>query len=230
MPTVEDIPELVDALRASSRATWHDSPREIVAGIGKDPMRQNGERVHGPYLHRNRWRIVLTGAPGVRETFSFDTEAEAQRYKRALQKEITGRTVSDAVQDHIVAMRERGLRKSSVARAETHLRRFFQLDGKEDGDTIPFFNSGGMLEDLRPQRCEQLYTKMTKDVSVDTHRNALAAAKTFGAWCVKQKWIPRNPVEDVEPIGQRNPRQEAAAHRRGAAVRRGGHQEGERRR
>lgn len=167
-------------------------------------MRQNGERVHGPYLHRNRWRIVLKGAPGVRETFSFETEAQARRYKRNLQKEIAGRTVSDAVQEHIVAMRERGLRKSSVMRAETHLRRYFQLDGEEDGEAIPFYNSGGLLEDLRPQRCEQLYAKMTKDVSVDTHRNALAAAKTFGAWCVKQKWIPRNPAEDVEPIGQRN--------------------------
>lgn len=110
------------------------------------------------------------------------------------------------MQEHIVAMRERGLRKSSVMRAETHLRRFFQLDGKEEGDeeTIPFFHSGGLLEDLRPSRCEALYSKTTKEVSVDTHRNALAAAKTFGAWCVKQKWIPKNPVENVEPIGQRN--------------------------
>lgn len=167
-------------------------------------MRQNGERVHGPYLHGNRWRIVLKGGSAERENFSFHTEAEALRFKRNLQKEIAGRTVSDAVQDHIVAMRERGLRKSSVMRAETHLRRFFQLDGKEDGETMPFLHSGGLLEDLRPRRCEELYTKMTKDVSVDTHRNALAAAKTFGAWCVKQKWIQRSPVEDVEPIGQRN--------------------------
>ena len=167
-------------------------------------MRQNGERVHGPYLHRNRWRIVLTGGPGVRENFSFATEAEALRHKRALQKEIAGRSVSDAVQDHLVAMRERGLRSSTIARAETHLRRFFQLDGEEDGDSIPFANSGGLLEDLRPRRCEELYAKMTKDVSVDTHRNALATAKTFGAWCVKQGWIQRSPVTDVEPFGQRN--------------------------
>ncbi len=167
-------------------------------------MRQNGERVHGPYLHGNRWRIVLKGGPGVRETFSFETEAEAKRQKRALEKEIAGRSVSDAVQEHVVAMRARGLRSSSIERAESHLRRFFQLDGEEDGAKVPFFHSGGLLEDLRSSRCEEVYAKMMKEVSVDTHRNALAAAKTFGAWCVRQRWIQRNPVEEVEPIGQRN--------------------------
>jgi hypothetical protein len=45
----------------------------------------------------------------------------------ALQKEIQGRTVSEAVQEHVVGMRERGLRGSTVARAEFHLRRFFEL-------------------------------------------------------------------------------------------------------
>jgi integrase len=37
-----------------------------------------------------------------------------------------------------------------------------------------------------------------------THRNALVAVKTFGAWCVKQEWIAISPVANVEPIGQRN--------------------------
>ena len=167
-------------------------------------MRQNGERVHGPYRHRNRWRIFLTGSGGSQEAVSFPTEADAKRYKAALQKEIQGRTVTDAVMEHIVAMRERGLRSSTVQRAETHLRRFFKLDAEDGERTIPFANSGGILEDLRPRHCEELYSKMTKDVAVDTHRNALAAAKTFGAWCVKQGWIRTNPVEDVEAFGQRN--------------------------
>jgi hypothetical protein len=30
-------------------------------------MRQNGERVHGPYKHRSRWRIVVTGQGGSQE-------------------------------------------------------------------------------------------------------------------------------------------------------------------
>ncbi|HEX3476269.1 MAG TPA: site-specific integrase, partial [Kofleriaceae bacterium] len=64
--------------------------------------------------------------------------------------------------------------------------------------------TGGMLEDLQPKTCEQLYTAMVKTCAVDTHRNALAEAKAFGGWCVKQGWIAANPVAEVTAVGQRN--------------------------
>jgi integrase len=112
--------------------------------------------------------------------------------------------VSEAVQAHLIDMRERGLRSSTVERAERHLRRFFQLDEKEGDRKIPFAKSGGVLDDLRATRCGELYAQLRADVEVDTHRNALAAAKTFGAWCVEQKWLRENPAEDVKPIGERN--------------------------
>jgi integrase len=101
-------------------------------------------------------------------------------------------------------MLERGLRPSTVTRAEFHLRRFFELDDKEGDRTIPFGQPGGLLDDLRPSRCADLYAKLRGEVEVDTHRNALAAAKAFGAWCVEKKWLRENPVEGVKPIGERN--------------------------
>jgi integrase len=112
--------------------------------------------------------------------------------------------VSAAVQEHLVDMRERGLRSSSIERAERHLRRFFQLDEREGKRTIAFAHSGGMIDELRPKRCEELYAELRKAVEVDTHRNALAAAKAFGAWCVEKSWIRASPVEGVKPIGERN--------------------------
>ncbi|HEX5058598.1 MAG TPA: site-specific integrase [Kofleriaceae bacterium] len=112
--------------------------------------------------------------------------------------------MSDAVQEHVVSMRERGLRSNTVTRAEYHLRSFFHLDAEEDGKTIPFAKSGGLLEDLSPRRCEALYQQLAKTVSVDTHRNALAAAKTFGKCCVDRGWIRINPAVGVKPFGQRN--------------------------
>ena len=45
---------------------------------------------------------------------------------------------------------------------------------------------------------------MRAEVTVDTHRNALAAAKVFGAWCVEQRWLKDNPASRVKPIGERN--------------------------
>jgi len=167
-------------------------------------MRQSGQRVHGPYQHRNKWRLVVRGADGSQEFISLSTEAAARARKTALLKEIAGRTVSDAVQAHVVSMRERGLRSSTVSRAEDHLRAFFQLDSEVDGKNMPYAQTGGLLEDLGARDCEQLYTALTKTCAVDTHRNALVAAKTFGVWCVKQDWIAANPTADVEPIGQRN--------------------------
>jgi integrase len=178
--------------------------REIAAGDGEHPMRQSGQRVHGPYQHRNKWRLVVRGADGSQEFVSFATEGAARAHKTKLLKEIAGRTVSEAVQEHVVGLRERGLRSSTVSRAEDHLRAFFQLDDEVDGKGVPYGRSGGLLEDLRPRECEQLYAALTKTCAVDTHRNALVAAKTFGAWCVKQDWIAMSPVASVEPIGQRN--------------------------
>src|SRR5437868_7025206 len=64
--------------------------------------------------------------------------------KTKLLKEIAGRTVSDAVQEHVVSMRERGLRTSTVSRAEDHLRAFFQLDDEVDGKSVPYGRSGGL--------------------------------------------------------------------------------------
>ena len=100
--------------------------------------------------------------------------------------------------------RDGGLRPSTVARAEFHLRRFFELDDKDVDRTIPYARPGGLLDDLRARRCSELYAKPRGEVEVDTHRNALAAAKAFGAWCVEQTWLRDNPVEDVKPVGERN--------------------------
>src|SRR5262245_43901895 len=201
---VEESPENRRNDRGSVEAPWHDPRREIAARNGEHSMRQSGQRVHGPYQHRNKWRLVVRGADGSQEFLSFSTEAAARARKTALLKEIAGRTVSEAVQAHVVSMRERGLRSSTVTRAEDHLRAFFQLDGEVDGKNMPYAQTGGLLEDLGARDCEQLYTALTKTCAVDTHRNALVAAKTFGAWCVKQEWIAINPVANVEPIGQRN--------------------------
>jgi integrase len=112
--------------------------------------------------------------------------------------------VSDAVQEHIVHKRELGLRGSTVTRAEFHLRRFFQLDEEVDGKSVPYAHTGGLLEDLTAKQCDDLYAALMKDVAVDTHRNALSAAKLFGSWCVEKGWIPASPLAGVKPIGERN--------------------------
>src|SRR5690349_20662877 len=107
-------------------ASCHPARREVVVGEGLNPMRQSGERVHGPYPHFSRWRLVVDRG-GRREKLSFPTEAEAKTEKERLLKELEGRTVSDAVRAYVGHLRDRGLRGSTIDRAEAHLRRFFAL-------------------------------------------------------------------------------------------------------
>jgi len=69
---------------------------------------------------------------------------------------------------------------------------------------MPYAETAGILDDLLPRTCEQLYSAMVKTCAVDTHRNALAEAKAFGAWCVKQGWIATSPLAEIKAVGQRN--------------------------
>lgn len=43
-----------------------------------------------------------------------------------------------------------------------------------------------------------------KSNTVDKHRNGLAEAKAFDAWCVKQGWIEKNSLAEITAVGQRN--------------------------
>jgi integrase len=171
---------------------------------GEDSMRQSGQKVHGPYRHGNQWRLIVRSADGSQEAVAYATELAARAQKARLLKEIAGRTVSDAVQEFVVEKRESGLRSGTVKVDEFRLRSFFQLDREIDGRTMPYAESGGRIEDLQPRTCERLYRDLVKSCAVDTHRNSLAVAKTFGAWCVKQGWIATNPLADIAGIGQRN--------------------------
>lgn len=89
-------------------------------------------------------------------------------------------------------------------RAESHLRRFFDLDEVDGEKRVKFARTGGLLEDLKGRQCGERYAALRPEVTVDTHRNALAAAKAFGAWCVEQSWLRENPAAVVKPVGQRN--------------------------
>ena len=101
-------------------------------------------------------------------------------------------------------LRDSGRNFKTATRSEFHLRSFFALDAENDGVSIPFLHDGGLIEDLRAKACEKLYASLTKRRAVDTHRNTLAVAKAFGAWCVKKGWLAANPLAEIAAVGQRN--------------------------
>jgi len=62
------------------------------------------------------------------------------------------------------------------------------------------------------KKCQDLYTALTNRQKADTHRNALAEAKTFCRWLVEQKLLRSNPIETVKPIGKRSYGKETLTH------------------
>lgn len=155
--------------------------------------RERSERVHGPYKHRNRWRVVVTRPDRSQVVESFATRAEAEAVAAAARAQAEGRTVTHAVDAFEVLLRERGLAASSIARTRSHL------------DTLlrTAINGHRPLRWVTPRRAAELYQLVQQGRAVDTHRNALAAGKAWGKFCVKRGWLLASPFAGVEPIGRR---------------------------
>jgi integrase len=99
-----------------------------------------------------------------------------------------------AVDAYEVALRERGLAAVSVTRARAHLDVTLRLD----------VNAGRRLAWLTPRRAAELYQLVQQGRAVDTHRNALSVAKSFGRFVTDRGWLPADPFATVKPIGRRN--------------------------
>jgi integrase len=150
------------------------------------------ERIHGPYQHRNRWRVVGVDASGSRIRQSFDRREDAQAFADTARSALGHRTVGIAVSAYLVAMATRA-RSSSVTTARYRLSAFLRT---EQGDQL--------LAALTPTAARALYARRVAEVKPDTHRGELALVGAWGAWCVKQGWLVANPFEGVEPVGEKS--------------------------
>src|SRR4051812_12860410 len=149
-----------------------------------------GERVHGPYKHGARWRCILVGADGSRRRRTFATRAAAETYAAAGRGAAQGTTVRQAIDGFVAARRARGLADSTL---ESYEDRLAIMLGAVAGRSVRHVAGRGA----------ELYAAAQVRRAPDTHQNALALAKTWGAWCVKQRWLRANPFADVEPVGRR---------------------------
>lgn len=155
--------------------------------------RQRTERVHGPYRHRNRWRVVITRPDRSQTAESFATLAQAEAVAASARVQAEGRTVATTVDAFEVSQRERGLASASIERTRSHL----------DALLATAANGHRALRWLTPRIAQRLYDAVQIKRAVDTHRNALAAGKAFGTWCAKRGWLKADPFAAVEPIGRR---------------------------
>lgn len=98
-----------------------------------------------------------------------------------------------AVDAYEVSMRERGLAAVTIQRARYHLETLLAL----------LANGHRALTWLTPRRAGELYAAARARYAVDTHRNALAVARSFGRWVAEQGWLRASPFVAVKGTGRR---------------------------
>jgi len=166
--------------------------------------RANGEpKIYGPYKHRDQWRVhVVTRRGGKGKTVyeTFETRALADAFIAGARDEAQGVTVSAAIEGFLAHKRELELVDATVESAE---------------DRLAMLLSGCMSRPIRhlvgrgPElySAAQIYPEGHRQAgqrrAADTHRNALAMAKDFGRFCVRQKWLKADPWAEVDPVGRK---------------------------
>lgn len=139
-----------------------------------------------------RFRSVRGGAVAY-ETFTRRDEAEARAAElRTLLARQTRLTVDGAIGEYREHLEQKGRREGTLYVTALRLRLFFAPHLEDRIGTIT------------PSLCAKAYRRLVDEgYAVDTHRNALSYARTFGAWCVKRRWWRANLVAEVEGLGNR---------------------------
>lgn len=159
-----------------------------------------GVRVYGPYDEPDgSFRLVVI-VQGSRAARRYSSKAEAESDKAKLQEQaavLVGTTAEDALERYELHLREVGnkgqpCKGSTIA---TTLHRLRALLGSEVGAPIGR---------LTPARAAEFYATYAGTVAVDTHRNALGQARTWGSWLVKERLLPVNPFAGVAGTGRRS--------------------------
>ncbi len=175
-------------------------------------QRRKGERVLGPYPHAGRWRLIVVGPGGEKSRQEYESKKEADRVKVWVTKELQlaeERTIGDAKREYAMYLRnEKQNKPGSVEDTAYRLGMFFAEVGG-DGTVIRGLEDEA-LSSITPKNGAELYgglrrrkAKSGKQLSVDSHRNILAEAKSFLKWCAGKKWIVGNPLDEVEGVGKR---------------------------
>lgn len=138
-----------------------------------------------------RCRLIIDGRREWAPTA--DTPQRAKRIAQALADRIADRqpvTIEDALARYADYKTAKGNKPRSLTTTDYRLRSFFPRTAMS-------------VQALTPAKCAEYYAALTAKQKPDTHQNALAEARTFCSWLVKQQLIKRNPIDGIEPMGRR---------------------------
>ncbi|MBL8631999.1 MAG: tyrosine-type recombinase/integrase [Polyangia bacterium] len=150
-------------------------------------------KLYGPYAHRGGFRFLIVQGQERTATPSAPTEERARQIAEAFLRKLvqpqvlTVGMVLDQYSDYLSLMNK----PTSVATA------MYRLQTLIPQRALP-------IKRLTARHCEDAYMELVKRQKPDTHRNALAVAKTFGKWCLERKLLAENPFAAVKPLGKRS--------------------------
>jgi integrase len=151
------------------------------------------ERLHGPYRHGARWRVIGVAADGARVRESFETAAAAQAFIDAGRIALGTRTAGQAVTAYLAHLGQKGRRPGTIVTARYRLVAFLRL-AERDPD----------LAALDVSAARTLYEQRAGETKPDTHHGELALASAWAAWCVRQGWMTSDPFAAVERLGAKS--------------------------
>lgn len=178
-----------------------------MARHGREP------HVRGPYdlgeqwRSGSRWRVDLVAGEGKAVRSYFATLAEARKFADHAREELgiaRARTVEGALNAYELHLREKGNKPRTIRTTIIRLKQFFPEYRTTQLKSITAANARAAYEAFRTKRvgCTEDDPE-GRPMAVDSHRNVLAETRTFLGWCVAQKWLPANPLEDVAGVGKR---------------------------
>lgn len=155
----------------------------------------DGVRIYGPYEHGDKHRVHIVTTRGRKRTTRyevFDTRDLADAWVDGASDEAQGNTVRAVVDEFIEYNRARGLVPATI---ENYEHRLWALLGLPGNGARPIrwvaARGGDLYESSRAKR------------AADTHINGLNVGRMWGRWCVKKRYLKRDPFADVERVGRK---------------------------
>lgn len=145
------------------------------------------DRAYGPYPHRNKFRVVIIGADGLRTTAAYASEAVARERVAEVNAETIGRTVSDAIE---AFMAQSTMKPRSQL---TFTQRLKGITGKQ----------GRLLRKLTPQVVREHFAVRAQKTSGDTQFHEIASGRAFAKWCIERGWLKVDPFAGLKPTKAR---------------------------
>jgi integrase len=165
----------------------------IAPAVSAPTQELSMKRIHGPFRHGRKWRLVIVREDDTREKRSFDTEGEAEAEAIRLRaKCVPGPSKKLSVTSAIEKYEEMLRKRNKAKTVDTTVSRLRSL--------------------LKPSPTKPISIVTTKEITkvvealpwaYDTKRIALVELRTFCRWLMKKGYIRKDPSEGIEVEGKR---------------------------